>query len=146
MDDAAVTKETLGMSTPAAGSALAQPVMIFDVHDRASGLRELPAYAEGKPSGATLVKEEDLRIVLIALRSGGRMEQHSASGLISIQVLDGAVSVSLPQRNETLTVGSMLVLEAGIPHDVAAESDSLLLLTIGRTKYTVPQGNKHVEA
>jgi quercetin dioxygenase-like cupin family protein len=98
-------------------------------------LRRQPVYGTSVPSGTTLVKEPDLRIVLMALRAGGRMEKHHASGPISVQVLEGQVRMRLPDRDVEIPAGRLLALEPKIPHDVEAMEDSAFLLTIGRTYY-----------
>jgi quercetin dioxygenase-like cupin family protein len=98
-------------------------------------LRRQPHYGTSVPSGRTLLKEPDLRIVLMALKAGGRMEEHHASGPISVQVLEGHVRMHLPDGAVDVPSGRILTLEPRIPHDVEALEDSAFLLTIGRTTY-----------
>lgn len=117
------------------GQSLAGPVLRFDLDSELGDLRRQPAYANLGPSGRTLVKEPDLRIVLIALKAGGQMEEHHASGPISVQVLEGGVRMHLPDGNVELRAGQLLSLQPGIRHDVEAIEDTGFLLTIGRTTY-----------
>jgi quercetin dioxygenase-like cupin family protein len=114
---------------------LSGPVLCFDLPAEVEGLRRQPAYQSTAPSGKTLVKERDLRVVLIALRSKSRLERHDASGPISVQTIEGRLRLRLPEQTVELPAGRLLVLEPGIPHDVEAIEDSAFLLTIGRTRY-----------
>lgn len=116
---------------------LAAPSLHFDLDSERKKLLAQPAYAKSGQASTILVKEPDLRIVLIHLRAAGRMEKHKASGPISVQPLEGRVRLVLPDRTAVLGVGDLLVLEPGVPHDVEAIEDSAFLLTIGRTTYPV---------
>jgi quercetin dioxygenase-like cupin family protein len=128
---------TLGMSRSPkhGGRAIEAPALRFSFETEVEQLRLQPSYQNGDPSGRTLVKEPDLRIVLMALRAGARLQEHHASGPISIQVIEGPLRVSLPSERVELTAGQLLALEPGIRHDVEAIEDSAFLLTIGRTTY-----------
>ncbi len=104
-------------------------------------LRHGRTYDNGGPSGRTLLKQPDLRIVLIALRSGGHMEEHSASGPCSIHAIEGRVRVHLASGPIELGRGGLLAMESAVRHDVEAVEDSAFLLTIGRTKYEHVSGS-----
>jgi quercetin dioxygenase-like cupin family protein len=122
--------------TPQRGDrVLAAPLLTFDLRTELEELRRKPGYAAGEPTGSTLLKEPDLRIVLMALRAGGRMVEHRASGPISVQPIEGRFLFSLPDHSVELTAGKLLTLEPGIAHSVDAVEDSVFLLTIGRTTY-----------
>jgi quercetin dioxygenase-like cupin family protein len=117
------------------GRVLAAPVLRFDLQEELDQLRHQEGYPTGAPTGRTLVKEPDLRVVLMALKTGGRLEKHDASGPISIQAIEGHLRLLLPDQTVELDAGQLLALEPGIPHDVEATEDSAFLLTIGRTTY-----------
>ncbi|HZU14399.1 MAG TPA: cupin domain-containing protein [Chloroflexota bacterium] len=117
------------------GHVLAGPVLRFDLRRELDELRTQESYASAKPAGKTLVKEPDLRIVLMALKAGGRLEEHRASGPISIQGIEGRLRLRLPATSIDVGAGELLMLEPGVPHDVEAVEDGVFLLTIGRTRY-----------
>lgn len=117
------------------GRALAASVLQFDLPAEMEHLRHGQIYEHGGPSGRTLLKEPDLRIVLMTLKAGGRMEEHSASGPSSIHVIEGLVRVQLPEGQGELGPGNVLTMESAVRHEVEAVEDSAFLLTIGRTKY-----------
>jgi quercetin dioxygenase-like cupin family protein len=117
------------------GRTLAASVLQFDLPAEMELLRQGQTFEHGGPSGRTLLKEPDLRIVLMTLKAGGRMEEHSASGPTSIHVLEGVIKVQLADSQSDLGPGSLLTMESEVRHEVEAMEDSAFLLTIGRTKY-----------
>jgi quercetin dioxygenase-like cupin family protein len=117
------------------GRPIEAPIMSFDLMAELEQLRRQPSYDAGSPTGRTLLKVPDLRIVLMALRAGGRMREHHASGPISIQALAGSVRVRVSDATFDLSAGQLLALESGIRHDVEAVGDTAFLLSIGRTTY-----------
>lgn len=125
------------------GRGLAAPVQTFDLYSELHQLHEKSNYGGGGPVGRTLVKEPDLRIVLLALPTGGRIEKHHASGPISIHVLEGRLRLRLPEASVELTSGQLLAIEPDIPHDVEATEESAFLLTLGRTTYHTPPLDHH---
>jgi quercetin dioxygenase-like cupin family protein len=78
----------------------------------------------------TLVKYDDLRIVLIALSADTRIPEHRTEGRISVHVIRGRIRVRALERTFDLGVGGLLALGEGVAHDVEALDDSAFLLTI----------------
>jgi quercetin dioxygenase-like cupin family protein len=109
---------------------LAAPVLTFELGRELALLHEETAWQRGDRNAKTLVKGADFRIVLIALRSGARLERHQAAGRISIQTLAGHVRLRTPGANVDLPTGRLVSLERAVPHDVEAVEESALLLTI----------------
>lgn len=117
------------------GPDIEAPVLRFDLHTELEQLKRQRNYQERGPAGRTLVKEPDLRIVLMALKAGAGLPEHHASGPISIQVIEGELRVRVPDESVELSVGQLLAVESEMRHDVEAIVDSAFLLTIGRTRY-----------
>lgn len=82
----------------------------------------------------TLVKDGRLRLTLVALRGGAEMREHVVEGPASFQCLRGDVQFQLEDETIELTANSLLVLEAGISHNVTAQRDSTFLITISLEK------------
>lgn len=70
---------------------LAEPLMNFDLSNEIAQLHQEEAWLRTDHNSKTLVKQPDFRIVLIALKKDGRLEEHKADGRISIQTLSGHV-------------------------------------------------------
>lgn len=78
-----------------------------------------------------LVKEDDLRVTLVTMRSGIELAEHSAPVSISIQVLQGGFDVDYEGGSATMRVGDFLSLRKGVRHPVRANEDGAFLLTLG---------------
>jgi quercetin dioxygenase-like cupin family protein len=76
------------------------------------------------------VKNEDLRIVLTALKAQSRIPEHQTEGRISIHTVAGHLKVRAQGRTFDLPAGRLLALDHRLPHDVEALEDSAFLLTI----------------
>jgi quercetin dioxygenase-like cupin family protein len=101
----------------------------FDLATEIEQLHREPEWSTGR-NAKTLVKYDDLRVVLVALRANARMPDHRTEGRISIQTVRGHLRVRAEGRTFDLPVGGLLVLDGGLAHDVEALEDSVLLLTI----------------
>ncbi len=109
---------------------LAGSLLTFDLTDKLEQLRREPAYQQGNHSADALVHQPDFRIVLVAMKPGGRLEEHHAAARISVQALAGRVRLKLPNQTVDLPAGHLLALESCIEHDVEAFEESALLLTL----------------
>jgi quercetin dioxygenase-like cupin family protein len=108
---------------------LAAPLMTLDLNRETEQLRSEGPWQSGH-TAKTLAKYPDLRVVLIVMKAGGRLEKHRAEGRISVQTLDGRIRFNTAERSVELGAGHMLTLERGIPHDIEGIADSAFLLTI----------------
>ncbi|HWO89543.1 MAG TPA: cupin domain-containing protein [Chloroflexota bacterium] len=109
---------------------LAASVLTFDLAALLEQVRHEASWERGDHNAMTLVKEPDFRIVLVAMKTDARIQEHHAAGRISIQTLGGRVRLKLPDQTIELPTGHLLALEAGIPHTVEALEPSAFLLTI----------------
>lgn len=103
----------------------------FDLMTIAEELRAEKSYLQDGQAARTLIRSPDLRIVLIALRAGKTISEHDASVTVSVQTLGGHIRLQLPDRGVDVPAGQLLVLGAGLSHDVYAETDSTFVLTLG---------------
>lgn len=106
---------------------------LFDLAAVDAELRQDASYAREGHTARTLVRETELRVVLVVMRAGARIAEHRAKDTASVQTLAGHVRLRLPDEIADLPVGRLLVLERGIAHDVEAVADSAFLLTLGWT-------------
>jgi quercetin dioxygenase-like cupin family protein len=112
---------------------LAAPYLEFDLAREAEQLHREPGWATGQ-NARTLIKFDDLRVVLTALRARARIPTHQTKGRVSIQTFRGHIKVRADGRTFDLPEGSVLALDSGQPHDVEAIEDSVILLTIAWPK------------
>jgi quercetin dioxygenase-like cupin family protein len=78
----------------------------------------------------TLVKTDRLRLVLVTMRAGATLEEHTAPGPITIQSLRGRFAVTVEGTAYELSDGELIAVEAGVRHAVRAIVDGAFLLTI----------------
>ena len=108
---------------------MAAPFLEFDLPAEIHRLKAETTWSTGH-NARTLVKYDDLRVVLIALRANARMPEHKTEGRISVHLLSGHIQVKAAGRTFSLRPGGLLALDQGLPHDVEAMEESALLLTI----------------
>ena len=109
--------------------ALANVFMELDLPAEIDRLKDETVWSLGH-NAKTLVKYDDLRVVLIVLHANARMMEHKSGGRISIQALTGQIQVTADGRTFRLRPGGLLTLDRGVPHDVEAFEESAFLLTI----------------
>jgi quercetin dioxygenase-like cupin family protein len=108
---------------------MAAPYLEFDLAGELQQLRSEPEWQTGH-NAKTLVKYDNLRVVLIALKARARLPGHQTEGRISIQTIQGQIHVRAEGRTFDVGVGNLLALDRGLPHEVEAVEESAFLLTI----------------
>ena len=113
---------------PHAG-AMAAPFLEFDLPAELHRLHAETAWDAGQ-NARTLIKYDDFRVVLMALKANMRVPEHKTEGRISVHVLAGHIQLKASGRTFSLRPGGILGLDRGVPHAVEALEESALLLTI----------------
>jgi quercetin dioxygenase-like cupin family protein len=93
----------------------------FDPSDTRSGRR-----------AETLIKTDNLRVILVTMKAGAELAKHDAPGPITIHALSGRFTVGIEGQQDTdLDTGGLLAVHATVKHTVRAVEDGAFLLTIG---------------
>jgi quercetin dioxygenase-like cupin family protein len=100
----------------------AQPGEVIDVHALGGTL------ALSKTT--TLIKTPYIEVIRMVLPAGKVLSEHKAPGEITVQCLEGRMTVRTMGQAKELQSGSMLFLSAKEPHSVEAIEDSSFLLTL----------------
>ncbi|CAN5808633.1 hypothetical protein BH20CHL2_BH20CHL2_05590 [soil metagenome] len=102
---------------------------MFNVHE------EINQYQPGDTAAGrraeTLIKTEGLRVVLVTMRAGITLHEHTAPGPITIHALRGRFVVTFADEERELGPGDIISLSAGVRHAVNTLADGAFLLTIG---------------
>ena len=101
----------------------------FDVMAEIERLHDETTWNTGQ-NARTLIKYDDFRVVLIALKVGARIPEHTAKGRISLHALSGHIRLNASGRTFDLRAGSLVALDSDVPHDLEALQESAILLTI----------------
>lgn len=98
---------------------------------------EIEKYPPGEQGGGRrseiLVKTDGLRVVLVTMRAGAALHEHTAPGAITIHAIQGEFNVVLEETTYPCPAGAVIAIEAGRRHAVQAATDGAFLLTIGGT-------------
>lgn len=115
----------------AKAARLASHLLTLQLDDELDSLRQ-----ELDPAGGhvarTLVKRDDLGVVLIAMTDGARLPTHHARASVTIQTLSGRVVLHADGDEIELPAGALIVLEPGLRHALEATEDAAVLLTLAR--------------
>jgi quercetin dioxygenase-like cupin family protein len=106
------------------------PLLRLDLAQELAEVRRGEAYGKSGHSAKTLARYPDLRLVLIALAGGHRIEQHQTRGRVSIHVVEGKITLQVGREQVELGAGCLLELAPDTAHDVEAVEPSALLLTV----------------
>jgi quercetin dioxygenase-like cupin family protein len=110
---------------------MAAPFLEFDLDREIDQLHREPEWQSGQ-NARTLVKYDDFRIVLTALRARVRISEHRTDGRLSIHTLRGHIQMRASGRTFDLAAGSLVALDRDVSHDLEALEDSAFLLTIAK--------------
>lgn len=103
---------------------------LFDLEAEGERLRSEPGEARDGHRQITLFRGGGVSIVLFDFEADGWLRDHAADGYVTVYVLDGEISMTTDAQEHRMPAGSLLVLRPGIRHDVRAEVQSRMLLTV----------------
>jgi quercetin dioxygenase-like cupin family protein len=75
-------------------------------------------------------------VILMALKSGARLNEHKNAGRVSVHTVAGHIRMQVQDAEFDLPTGHMLALDREVIHNVEAVEDSAFVLTIA-----LPHGN-----
>ncbi|HEX3762980.1 MAG TPA: cupin domain-containing protein [Kofleriaceae bacterium] len=103
---------------------------VFELATIGRELRTDDAYQRDGHTARTLVREPMLRVVLVVMKASARIAEHRAQEITTVHALTGSLRLTVADRTVELTPGRLLVIPPDLRHDVAALTDSALLLTL----------------
>ncbi len=93
-------------------------------------LGALVAYQQGQIVSRTLVQNRAVSITLFAFDAGEEISSHESKGDAMVQLLDGTAKITVGADVHRLTAGQTIVMPAGVPHALEAETPFRMLLTV----------------
>jgi quercetin dioxygenase-like cupin family protein len=102
----------------------------FDLDAEVARLREEKAWQEGRRNAITLRKGEGLNVVLLVMKEGDRLDEHSALGPITLSVHKGHIRFSAADEAVEGGAGTVLACDAGVRHSVEALGEAVCLLNV----------------
>ena len=93
-------------------------------------LNDFIEFNDRKINPVVLANEPDMRLLLLCLRAGQQVPEHSAAGSITVQAITGRATFYDGEEACEMFAGSLVRLEAGRAHRVVAHTDAALLVTM----------------
>lgn len=88
------------------------------------------AVQPGQIVSRTLAQNDAVSITLFAFAAGEEISTHSSDGDAMVLVLEGSGRFTVDGKTYAVSAGEALVMPAGKPHAVNADSDFKMLLTV----------------
>ena len=104
-----------------------------NMFDMAEALRKLRGEASPERAGhkqITLDQYGPVTVVLFAFDEGGSLKDHKAAGVVTIQVLEGDLTVRTDAQEYKLGPKTMVMLSPNVRHSLDANTACAVLLTV----------------
>ncbi|HLA82864.1 MAG TPA: cupin domain-containing protein [Thermoleophilia bacterium] len=95
-------------------------------------LKELVQFADRGIVSKTLVDCPKAKVVLFGMKTGQSLSSHAAGTAATIQVLQGAGTITLGETDYEGAPGSIYYMPAGRPHALTSTDDLVFLLNLFR--------------
>src|SRR6185312_16556846 len=83
---------------------------------------------EQGPRTRLLSDNGDSRLILLTLRAGQELKEHLSPSKLIVQVIEGSVAFTADGQQVILQAGMLCQIVTGLPHQLRAEKDTVLLL------------------
>ena len=93
-------------------------------------LTALVTYQTGQIVSRTLVQNRGVSLTLFAFDTGEEISSHESKGDAMVQILDGKAKITIGEGTYFLSAGETVVMPAGVPHALLAETPFQMLLTV----------------
>jgi quercetin dioxygenase-like cupin family protein len=113
---------------------LSGKVLTFPLGAEDDTLREFADGSKTGRAGKTLVKEDSLRITLVALKKGTVLPSHQVAGPVSIQTIRGCLRLTTDMGDMDVLAGTLIALGPGVAHTAKAHTDCAILLTFAMSR------------
>jgi quercetin dioxygenase-like cupin family protein len=108
----------------------AAPQIEVDLQAMIKRLRAEPGAGERGHRQETLYRRGGATIALFVFDRFTRLEEHKASGIVSMHVLRGRLKITAGGTAHDLRAGQMLITAPDVPHEIVAEEESEMLVNI----------------
>jgi quercetin dioxygenase-like cupin family protein len=102
----------------------------IDLNAAAADLAAEAAASPGRHRQKTLIRYGPSTVALFHFTAGATMPEHHTKGSVMIHVLEGRMTVRAGDQTPDLPAGQILVLAPGVKHDLHANEESRMLLTV----------------
>ncbi len=118
------------LQRPEGERVLNAPFVELNLHQFIQQIKSETTWAESDRNSITIFKSDTMRMVLIGLHENAELPSHKANGVLSIQILEGKMALTVEQKSIEITKGQIIALGENIIHGVKALSECFFLLTL----------------
>ena len=101
--------------------------VIIDLHKEAA---RFAPHDDTMRRAETLLKTPDLRVVLVTMRAGAELSEHTAPGTITVQPLRGRFRFSTDDAAQEIVAGDLVSVTGKVRHAVHCLDEGAFLLTL----------------
>ncbi len=99
---------------------------------KTASLVEELIYSEDRVSVKVMMETETSKEIRILFKKGQMMKEHKAGFPITVEIYQGAINFGVNGEKMTLNAGDLIYLDANVPHDLLANEDSIVRLTLSK--------------
>ncbi|MGY5850031.1 cupin domain-containing protein [Salegentibacter sp. F14] len=99
---------------------------------KSASLTKNLSYNDEKPVVEILLDTNSSKEIRIVMKKGQVMKEHKTSYPIMVEIFEGSISFGVNGKILNLEKGDLVSLEASIPHDLKAEEDSTIRLSLSK--------------
>lgn len=99
---------------------------------KAINFDEMVSCKPGQIESKTLAQEKGVGITLLAFGKGEGVGPHTANGDALLYIHQGVARVSIGEETQEAVKGQLVLMPAGISHQVKAQEDMKMLLMVVR--------------
>ena len=99
---------------------------------KTASLRTDLNYNEDKVAISVMMETETAKEIRILFRKGQTMKEHKAGFPITVEIHEGAIEFGVNGNKHSLKAGDLISLDANVPHDLLAQQDSIVRLTLSK--------------
>lgn len=105
----------------------------IDLHTFSQQIKQEETWHKSDHNAITVYKTPGMTIVLIAMHANTEIPPHNTEGLMSLQVLEGAVRLNNETQGADLKAGQIGTLHKDAIYSIFATEESVVLLTVCHT-------------
>jgi len=89
-------------------------------------------YNENKVAISILFETDFTKEIRIVFKEGQKMKKHQTAYPITVALVKGSLDFGVEDEIYNLKVGDIIALEGGVPHDLSANTDCIVRLTLSK--------------
>lgn len=89
-------------------------------------------YKDGKPAISVLMETDFTKEIRIAFKNKQLMKEHKTPYPIVVEVIEGEIDFGVNNEVLNLKKGDLISLKGNVPHDLKANDNSIIRLTLSK--------------